>query len=376
MVIPLEYQHYEESLLLSSVHRYISAMLMEACNIEWISPEELDEHLSMGWFRGRGILFKAGLICFDGKLQSTLNVRIPVHSFAPKKTHRKLLKRNRKRYRIIWGTPQYDESRNLIYREHSKRFKEYTYESIDDAYMMNGPERQFEEYECSVYCDDELVAISYVDVGARSMASIMCCFKEKNAGDSLGIYTMLEELEFARSLGLEYYYPGYVMDGSSAFDYKLSLAPVEWLTEDGNWRLGNRDVIHKTLLSELQERMHDLHERLSLHGIDATLRYYPFFAAGFINTPFNMLDLPAFFLWQGAERTLAAGYDLDAGQYLFFEPIYVHEWDEFRMPGLSDEFMSNPLYEVHFIKADYRVYFEDFSALFCVLEEISQTNSE
>lgn len=349
-------------------------MLMEACNIEWISPEELDELLSMGWFRGRGILFKAGIICFDGDLQSTLNVRIPVHSFLPKKRHRKLMRRNRERYRIVWGKPQFDEQRNAIYREHSQRFKEYTYESIDDAYMMNGPERQFNEYECAVYCGDQLVALSYVDVGVTSMASIMCCFLDEHADASLGIYTMLEEIEFARALGLEFYYPGYVMDHSDAFAYKLSLGPVEWLTEDNTWKAGGQEVVTSTPLIVLRERMQALHEVLSLHGIDVALRYYPFFATGFLNTPIRMLELPAFFTWRKGERTLAAGYDVDAEQYLFFEPIVVQEWDEFRMPGFTEEFNANPLYETHFIRADYRVYFDNFSALYSILEEISLSN--
>ncbi len=349
---------------------------MEACNIEWVSPEELDELLSMGWFRGRGILFKAGIICFDGDLQSTINVRIRVDGFEPKKRHRKLLRRNRERYRIEWGKPQFDDSRNALYREHSKRFKEYTYESIDDAYMMNGPERQFDEYECAVYFQDELVALSYVDVGNKSMASIMCCFSDEHASHSLGIYTMLEEVEFARSLGLDHYYPGYVMDRSNAFEYKLSLGPVEWLVEDGTWKAGGRDTVQQTPLTILQERMQTLHEMLALHGIDAQLRYYPFFATGFLNTPQRMLELPAFFLWRQGQRQLAAGYDVDEQRYLFFEPVVMHDWDEFRMTGFTEEADANQLYVTHFMRADFRVYFDNFSSLYGILEEIALSNTE
>jgi len=345
-------------------------MLLEACNIEWLSPEEYDELLAMGWFRGRGIMFRAGIICFDGGLQSTLNIRIPVADFVPKKSHRKLLRRNRSKYRIVWNVAKTDDARNALFNEHAKRFKEYTYATIEEAFLTNGPERQFEEYECAVYLGDELVALSYVDVGANAMASIMCCFGDQHSSDSLGIYTMLEEIEFAKNKGVAFYYPGYVMDQSKAFDYKLSLGPVEWLTHDGIWQQGDNTVITHTPLQVISDKMHALHEMLSLHGVDASLRYYPFFSAGFMQTPDRMLHLPAFFVWKQEQKTLAAGYDVDEERYLFFEPMEVPELGAIKMPNFTDEFKNNELYETNYIKIEFCVYFDTFNSIYGILKEI------
>jgi arginine-tRNA-protein transferase len=345
-------------------------MLLEACNIEWISPAELDELLSFGWFRGRGIMFRAGIICFNGELQSTLNMRINVNAFTPKKSHRKLLRRNREKFRIQWGAPKWDEEHNLIFKHHSLRFSERTNESLSDSYLLEGPERQFDEFECSVFYEDRLIAFSYVDIGAQSMASIMCSFDSEFDGDSLGIYTMLEELEFAKKMGLQWYYPGYVLDHCRSFDYKLSLAPVEWLMPDQTWQSGERSILTQTPLRVLHNKMQRLHEMLSLHGIEATYWNYPYFSSGYMNTPDQMLRLPAYFSWRQSEKILAAGFDLDEGRFLFFEPIIAHEWDDYRHPMVQQEIASKPHFEKHYIKTEFSVYFDSFSSLYGIIEEI------
>jgi leucyl-tRNA---protein transferase len=346
-------------------------MLMEACNIEWISPMELDELLAQGWFRGRGILFHSDIICFDGDLQSTLNVRLNVAAFVPKKRHRKLLQRNRAKYTISWGPPKLDERHNQIYHSHAKRFKDLPHETIDEAYLLSGPERQFHEYECSVYKGDQLVAFSYADVGVNAMASIMCCFDTDLEKESFGIYTMLEEIEFAKQQGIQWYYPGYVLDKSKLFDYKLSLGPVEWLLANESWQLGERSMIVRTRTDVLNVQMQKLHEMLALNGIDASWRFYPFFASGFVTTHDAMLALPTFFSWKHGEKTYAAGYDLDEGRFLFFEPVIAHEWDEYRHPNIYDELARNDRYEVHFIKTQSRIFFNSLRAFNRIIEELT-----
>jgi arginine-tRNA-protein transferase len=233
----------------------------------------------------------------------------------------------------------------------------------------------FEEWECAVYLDNRLVAISFVDIGRNSMASIMCCFAKDQEKSSLGIYTMLLEMEFAKNRGLTYYYPGYVMDFSDAFAYKLSLGAAEWLNSKGQWTLNREEVLDHTYMKLLNQKMNALHEMLALHGIDATLKYYPFFAMGYLPTPEKLLELPSFFSWRQGERNFGAGYHVDEGRYLFFELSYAQELQDLQPPKFTEEFLNNPIYELDYIKTDIRVYFDTFSALYALIEEVLANKS-
>jgi arginyl-tRNA--protein-N-Asp/Glu arginylyltransferase len=52
---------------------------------------------------------------------------------------------------------------------------------------------------------------------------------------SLGVFSVLMEIEFARQLGVPHYYLGYWVEGAETMHYKANYRPHElWL--DGQWR--------------------------------------------------------------------------------------------------------------------------------------------
>jgi leucyl-tRNA---protein transferase len=82
----------------------------------------------------------------------------------------------------------------------------------------------FNTYEINIYDHGKLIGYSFFDVGITSMASIIGIFDQSYSKHSLGIYTMLLEMEYAKSMQLKYYYPGYVAYEPSQFNYKLRLS--------------------------------------------------------------------------------------------------------------------------------------------------------
>ena len=53
----------------------------------------------------------------------------------------------------------------------------------------------------------------------------------------VGTFGALYEIEYARSLGLFYYYLGYYIGGCGSMSYKGNFKPYELLDMDGRWRL-------------------------------------------------------------------------------------------------------------------------------------------
>lgn len=58
---------------------------------------------------------------------------------------------------------------------------------------------------------------------------------------SLGIYTMLLEIEYSKAKGHDHYYHGYCYDIKSFYDYKKKFPATEWFDWQGNWMTLNQD---------------------------------------------------------------------------------------------------------------------------------------
>ena len=91
--------------------------------------------------------------------------------------------------------------------------------------------------ELRCHLDDDLVAVSFLDLGARSVSSVYGMFEPVHAARGLGIFTLLREVEWALEAGMRYTYPGYATLGPSHYDYKKQLRGLEaydWAS--GTWR--------------------------------------------------------------------------------------------------------------------------------------------
>jgi arginine-tRNA-protein transferase len=60
-------------------------------------------------------------------------------------------------------------------------------------------------------------------------------FEPSAARRSLGIFTMLLEIEYARTGAKQLYYQGYAYEGNSFYDYKKRFGSLESFDWRGNW---------------------------------------------------------------------------------------------------------------------------------------------
>jgi arginyl-tRNA--protein-N-Asp/Glu arginylyltransferase len=201
-----------------------------------VSPEMLDELLAAGW-RHFGCQFFRYSISIDenGALQRIMPLRLDLAEFQPSKSQRRVLRRNADlTVRVAPATV--DEQREAMFQRHKARFKSNVPDSLRD--FLPETETSCVPCECrevQMWEDDRLLAVSYLDVGREAVSSVYAMFEPEAARRSPGIFTLLQEIELARTLGRRFLYPGYATVEPGHYDYKKQFRALHWFDWQGNW---------------------------------------------------------------------------------------------------------------------------------------------
>ena len=122
-----------------------------------------------------------------------------------------------------------------LFERHKLRFKTGIPNSIYDFVSHDTASSPTELFQLNVCHDGRLVAASYFDVGEISISSIYAIFDPNETSRSLGIFTMLKEIEYAAANGKSLYYHGYAYEGESYYDYKKRFSALEQFDWKGTW---------------------------------------------------------------------------------------------------------------------------------------------
>jgi len=276
-----------------------------------LARSRYDQYLASGWFRGSVMLYKVDLLCIESGIYGVVNIRMNLERFAFRKSQRKRLARCDRKFTVSIGTAKPDAEKEALYALHKHRFKGFIHPTLNE-YLTSGFHRTvFDTREVCVYDGDRLVAVSYFDMGEKSMASLIGLQHPDYRQYGLGIYTMLKEIDFGRSAGFKWYYPGYVLDLPSDFDYKLELGEFEYYTPTKRWGVYKRFNPSETTGARVRGAMTRLKEGLDSLGISFNERYYPYFSLGYM-APWQLefLTLPHFLeLAEVDGRRLIVGYE-------------------------------------------------------------------
>ena len=245
---------------------------------ELLAPRQLDRLLGRGWFRSGPLLYRTPILPIDHQLRQLVHVRLRLD--APlTKSRRRLLKRNRERFRVEIRRARLCNDRRRLYRRMHSRFLGFVMRDLDGLGITEPP---FDTQEVAVFDGDKLVAAAWFDLGERATAGLIGMHDPAYAKFGLGIYTMLEEMEHARQHGSRWYYPGYVVPGVSAFDYKLTVAPAQFLRPDGRWRALARPPSETPIADRAHDEMAALESALRAEGLCTERRLYPSMWLGWV----------------------------------------------------------------------------------------------
>ncbi len=200
------------------------------CYATDVTDIELSRLLAKGWRKFGDFYFKNNCQdCFQ-----CIPLRINVKEFTPSKSQRRLLNKNH-HIEIKLEPLNFKEEIYDIFCDHSKNRLNRTVESVDDFlssfYIESCPAMQSE-----YYLDNKLVAVGFLDIAGNALSSVYFIYRTEYSQYSLGNYSILKEIEIARSLNKNYYYLGYYVEGNKFMKYKNAFYPNEkmaWKT--GKW---------------------------------------------------------------------------------------------------------------------------------------------
>ncbi len=243
-----------------------------------ILPKELDSYLARGWFRMGQMIFTCHVLCFKDQVYSTVWIRLTLEHYTFKKRMNKLLTKNNSRYKTIIRKAVFDKEKQKLYEGHKERFEGYIPNTLKESLFGTEEDNLYNTYEVCVYENDKLIAASFFDIGSDSIASIMGLYDADYAQHSLGIYTMLCEIQYGIEQGKKFYYPGYVVPGYKKFDYKLRVGKMDYYdVPSDSWLpyelLENGSLPAETMNSMLLK----LQDLLAENQILSRLLIYPFY---------------------------------------------------------------------------------------------------
>lgn len=193
-----------------------------------VSPSFMDRLWAEGWRHFGALFFRYSRFIEGDKRLTIIPVRVNVSSFRLSKSQRRIYRKNRDLDLKIQPV-QIDETRERLFELHKTRFKTNPPSSLD--VFLGGkimPGFVCEMLEFSLWFNDKLIAASYLDIGSKATSSVYAMFDPAFSRRSLGIYTMLLEIEFSKNNGFNYYYHGYASLEPSVYDYKKCLSGLEY----------------------------------------------------------------------------------------------------------------------------------------------------
>jgi arginyl-tRNA--protein-N-Asp/Glu arginylyltransferase len=169
-------------------------------------------------------------------------LRIPVATFRPTKSQRRVARKWEGRSRVELGPPTLSARHLDLFRRHKNERglrKEDDEEIGAEGYVGWLVQSCTLTIEMRYFHDDALVGIGVVDLGRRAASSVYFYFDPDFGHLSPGTWSVLQELELCRRTGREHLYLGLWVEQSPHLAYKADFGPHERL-RDGDWRPSGR----------------------------------------------------------------------------------------------------------------------------------------
>ena len=192
---------------------------------ESLSPRAYEFLLAQGFRRSGTHAYRP----WCDHCRQCIAVRIPVETFHPNRSQRRILKFNRD-LKAEWqvATELNDEQWQLYHRYLQARHGEGEMAragrtASNDFLFSHWAETELME----LRLNGELVAVAVTDVQRHSLSALYTFFAPEHARRSLGSYAIMQQIESARDAGRRWLYLGYWIAPCRKMGYKANYLPVE-----------------------------------------------------------------------------------------------------------------------------------------------------
>jgi arginyl-tRNA--protein-N-Asp/Glu arginylyltransferase len=289
---------------------------------ETLQHQELDAYLESGWFRMGQTIFTTNFLHFNDKLYSAIWLRIVLRNLEEEATQVKLFKRNAAFRREIKKAEITPEKENLFERYRAS----VTFEASTSLTMLlmgkTATQNVYDTYEIDIYDDDKLIAVGYFDLGDKSAMGITSIYDPLYKKYSLGKYLIYLKITHCKSLGMDYFYPGYFVPSYSYFDYKLTIgkSALEFLQlKSHQWKHIREFTSDDIPIDVMFSKLNELQQYLQQQQLSATLLRYELFDANLIPSlsGAELFDYPVFIHYNRESQSigLIIVYDINDAEY-------------------------------------------------------------
>lgn len=264
-----------------------------------VSQSELDDYLQAGWRCTGQAIYTSHFMRFPpetgGRIFSTIPTRLCVKGYSFRKSLRKIYRKVHQNFRVETGDPLvWDQDMEAVHSAYQSQFPDRPLADLETYQQKpNGP-FTFETRCIKVYAGKELVAFSVFNLGQDSLYSSQGIYAPEWGKYSLGFFTMLEEIMYARETERSYFYPGYVVPGYPEFDYKKRIGELEfYLLQLQDW-VPEKDIAEVDIpLNNIKRALTELRGQLQEAGIHSHLMEYALFDIRFFDDrPLPFLEFP------------------------------------------------------------------------------------
>jgi arginine-tRNA-protein transferase len=200
------------------------------------TPEMMDACWADGWRHFGTYFFRTQVDILNGKPAIVLPLRVRVADFRLSKSQRRIWRKNQD-VDVVIRPIEISGEHIKMFHAHKQRFTHNVPRDLSDFFSPQPAITPCLGYECRIIEKEteRLLAASFVDIGADALSSVYAMFDPKESQRSLGILTLLCEIEYAQRLGKEFLYLGYAYNVSSFYDYKKYFSALEYYNWRGEW---------------------------------------------------------------------------------------------------------------------------------------------
>ena len=181
--------------------------------------------------------------CYD-----CIPIRLKPDAFIMSRSQKRALKKC-SNVKIKIGPPRFSEKKFELYLEHKERFPSLQDDVEDiDNFSVSFYESVPFGIEFEYYYKGELVGAALGDFTRNTFSAVYTFYVNPEPQMSLGVFSVLKQLQFAKECGIKFFYLGYFILQNPSLNYKANFKPNEvfinneWVayhSEKGNTLVSN-----------------------------------------------------------------------------------------------------------------------------------------